>query len=146
MLFKEHVNGTSLLLQWDIMLCLKWLEKILLENSLYKTHKYQKSWHQTVHFKIVVILPVLQNVPIHPWAHPKHVPSCMWHTLFLQVVGHFSLQPSPYTPDAWQPEWKGNCFIRKMFVGFFKIFISQMMELFTALAHGYTLPEKLHIL
>ena len=51
---------------------------------------------------------MLQVVPVHPDAHPKHVPFCMWHTLYMQLAGHRSLQLFPYTPDALQPEQKQN--------------------------------------
>ena len=58
---------------------------------------------ETHNLFVIAIILVLQVVPVHPAAHPKQVPICMWHTLFLQFVGHRSLQLFPYTPEVWQP-------------------------------------------
>lgn len=36
---------------------------------------------------LYVILLVLQYIPLHPGLHEKHDPLCMWHVLYLQLMG-----------------------------------------------------------
>lgn len=44
-------------------------------------------------------IPVLQVAFVHPGAHPKQVPLCKGHVLFLQLGGQGPLHQYPYTPN-----------------------------------------------
>ena len=71
----------------------------------------------------------------------------MWHTLSLQLAGHLSLQLSPYTPDAWHPEWKRSgktCDLSSYSVFDFFLFFKHGV-IFTAVALVYVYKDVLCI-